>query len=683
VFFDLPKAGVSSVLGFFMMSRFILLSLILFTTTARGEDSALLQKAMDLHLAESTEWKRLLHYRGGIFGSETSQVAGKDFFLGPAGKTDPVSELKATIAGFQKPLSEFPKDQDPDLTLKPTDTELLHPLCRFPARAMFLGKALGVDFFQMIHPHCFHFEDFKKKLDAVSATLVFSSFYLGSPSSTFGHTFLQIRSHRALGTQGERVELLDHGINYAASMTTSNPLLYSLYGMIGAFKGTFTSVPFYFKVREYNDFESRDLWSYDLVLTQPELDMLVAHIWELGFTYYDYFYFTQNCSFHMFTTLEAAAPRLHLTDRLPFYVIPSDTIRKLVEEPGLVSAVHYRPSNRAQFEKRLAQLSSAEKSSLKQIAVDRDFTTYEKQSSAVSLEEKAKVLDASLDYLEFANPHDVAEQENSSVTIVSESSKYKQELLLERAKLGVKSVNLSVEPEDRLRPHVSHGIRRLALAYGFESNEGPSLRLGLRFALHDELDPSPGYPPLAGIEFMHLKTRYEVNSKVFSLDELALFQVLALTPYDSFHHKPSYRVQLAVSKFREEGQCVGNRCYGPELDVAFGFTFSILGRAEHPGLAAYVLPEFQNQISGGFRGSEDHLSLGGRAGFLGELSEYSHLKFEVHPAYFFFSPKPFTLDSSLEWRQNPSLSFGYGLQVESLDSKLKDYDYSAQIYYYF
>ncbi len=230
---------------------------------------------------------------------------------------------------------------------------------------------------------------------------------------------------------------------------------------------------------------------------------------------------------------------------------------------------------------------------------------------------------------------------------------------------------------------MSHGIRRTALNFGSETNRGQSLRLGMRFALHDALDPSPGYPPLAEIEFMHLKTRYEFDHKSFNLDEITLFRVLALSPYDSFHHKPSYRVQLGYSKFRGEGQCKEFRCYGPEFDVAFGLSFTLLGQNEHPALAAFVLPEMQNQISTGFRASAYHLSLGARAGLLGELSEYSHFKLELHPAHFFFSAKSFNFDTTLEWRQNPSLYFGYGLQIQSLESKMKNYDYSAQVFYYF
>lgn len=40
-------------------------------------------------------------------------------------------------------------------------------------------------------------------------------------------------------------------------------------------------MPYYRKVKEYGDFESRDLWEYELNLTPEETRFLVSHIWEM------------------------------------------------------------------------------------------------------------------------------------------------------------------------------------------------------------------------------------------------------------------------------------------------------------------------------------------------------------------------------------------------------------------
>ena len=70
---------------------------------------------------------------------------------------------------------------------------------------------------------CARFEYFVKRLRAESVSLVFSSYYLSSPASAFGHTFLRV--HKA-GNKGDSA-LLDTGIDYSAVVDTPNALLYA------------------------------------------------------------------------------------------------------------------------------------------------------------------------------------------------------------------------------------------------------------------------------------------------------------------------------------------------------------------------------------------------------------------------------------------------------------------------
>ncbi|NIY13482.1 MAG: DUF4105 domain-containing protein, partial [Nitrospinaceae bacterium] len=78
-------------------------------------------------------------------------------------------------------------------------------------------------------------------------------------------------------------------------------------------------------------------WEYELNLTPDQMDYLLRHIWELGEIYFDYYYLQENCSYHMLTTLEAAVPDLHLSDRFFFSVQPADTLKLLTEQRNLIS----------------------------------------------------------------------------------------------------------------------------------------------------------------------------------------------------------------------------------------------------------------------------------------------------------------------------------------------------------
>src|SRR5262249_23045455 len=107
----------------------------------------------------------------------------------------------------------------------------------------------------------------------------------------------------------------------------------------------FSSQPYYTKVQEYNNLESRDLWEYGLTLTPEELDRMVRHLWEMGQGSMAYFFLNRNCSYQMLPILEVARPSLHLSDPFWFKAIPVDTLRAVIDSPGILSTVKRRPSH--------------------------------------------------------------------------------------------------------------------------------------------------------------------------------------------------------------------------------------------------------------------------------------------------------------------------------------------------
>jgi hypothetical protein len=65
------------------------------------------RQARELRLAEQREWHLLLHYRADLLGGSTSEQDDPGFFLSPNGKTDPQTELDATLAGFFSPMNSW------------------------------------------------------------------------------------------------------------------------------------------------------------------------------------------------------------------------------------------------------------------------------------------------------------------------------------------------------------------------------------------------------------------------------------------------------------------------------------------------------------------------------------------------------------------------------------------------
>ena len=509
-----------------------------------GYVDELLVRARIQGLAEDPAWLRLGRWRRKATGW-VSEVDGLRFFRSFRGKTDPLAELASTVRGFFEPV------RDPDE----------HVQCRFPARLQFLSERLGIDPARLPHPGCSKLELFRRQTAARSVTLVFSSYYLNNPVSSFGHTFLRL--DKAEGARaGKGAELLDAGIDYAAHPDTRNPIVYALKGLLGAFPGQFSRMAYYYKVRTYNDAESRDLWEYDLAMTPDEVRMLVSHLWELGQTYFDYWYLDENCSYHILGAIEAAVPRVTLLEHVGAVVIPADTVKALFENPGFVKAVHYRPSIRAQFQARAAGLDGREQELVERLYDDPET----RFPDDLAPERRAAVLDAAVDLVDLRHFRDLA------VNLAPDAAATRHRLLLRRAELRVQSPELRIPVPEERRPDVGHGSLRVG-AGGVGSTRGGYAEVDFRVALHDLGDPPDGYPLVAGVEFLQTRLRFRLEDGKPFVDELWALRITSLNDFGRFDLRPSWRLRAGAVALHDRG-CDG--CLVPEVQGGTGFA-KVLG----------------------------------------------------------------------------------------------------------
>lgn len=502
-------------------------------------------------LWEDPQWLRLLHYYPSFWTrSFEGQPDGPEFYISPDGKFNSESEMMATLKSFFESKERVFLNQLPQT-----------PRCQFPARFRFFAKHIGLKDSDLPKQDCQAFKEWYARLLPKSATLVFSSYYLNNPSSTFGHSLIRLnKTEHSENT--ERHQLLDYGINFAATMRSSNPLIYSFDGFAGFAKGLFTSIPYYYKVREYNDFETRDLWEYDLNLTTDEVETLTEHFWELGSTYFDYFYLTENCSFHMITALEAAAPRLNLTDRLHAWVIPADTVKIVYETEGLVKKVHYRPSLWTQFKTRLELLDQEQKE-------DLDYILGSRETSRSAL-----VLDAAMDFIDYKHGRELLKENKEFLN-------WKQRLLVTRAKLPSYKP-LEVRPRKLTAPHVGHSSLRVGLQH-LNSEHLHLWEPSIRFALHDLADPVQGYPSYAKIEFMHLRFRYTEELGQFLLEKMLLFSIDSFSAMETFQKSISWRAEIGFERFKTD--------FPFFLRGGPGVTWNYIVPPNNPLLTQYLLVE--------------------------------------------------------------------------------------------
>jgi hypothetical protein len=510
-------------------------------------------RARKLKLAYSTQWLRLGHYRRSWTGSVSSQADGQNFFLSPQGKSHPQLELDATIDAFFREL-------EPLDTTHPDNKNVQHPICQFPARLMWLTEQLAIDAARLPAADCSRYTKFVESTKAESVTLVFSSYYLNNPASAFGHTFLRLNKKDATVSEEQR-QLLDYGIEFSADPDTSFAPLYAIKGLAGAFPGTFRRVPYYFKVREYNDYESRDLWEYKLAMTPRQLDMLVAHVWELGSTFFDYWYLSENCSYHLLGLLEAALPERDLLDGTHWPVIPADAIRGVTKEQGLVEKIEFRPSSRTRFHEEIRTFSD------EQLTAVAELGSNPRRSLTLPDRERIAVLDAAQDLVDIKYAKQLARDSRKGT-----GAEVKQVLLERRAEILVPTADVTHEVPWRKMPQLGHDSRRISMGAG-STRDGQWLEVGARLALHDLADATDGYPELSQLEFLPTRARYDFTTERFRLDSLDLVHVVSLSSQNRFDRHISWQFRLG-SQHLEDAGCNTDNCYAARVELGGGTAFS-------------------------------------------------------------------------------------------------------------
>jgi Domain of unknown function (DUF4105) len=547
----------------------------------------LIRKARTQDLAQKRYWHLLVHYKKTIFGSYESQEDGPEFFNSTFGKTNPEAELIATLRNFFKPIENLKPGQE-------------HPQCNFPARYKWLKAQLAFDPARLPEQRCERLDGWLKDLNPERITVVFASHYMNNPASMFGHTFLRIDKKR----EGPEQKLLDYGVNYAAVTGSSNAFGYVFKGTFGGFRGYFSLFPYYVKVQEYSNLESRDLWEYELNFTDDQMNYLLLHLWELGGNYFDYYYFQENCSYHILSLLEVADPDLHLTDQFIFQVIPADTIKALIPYNGLIAKEVYRPSLLSQMNDKRIRMSEKESGIFDRL-INHPSATEEEAYRGLSVTEMALVLDAYLDYAQYKN----MQKERTAATIDPTTRR----ILLERSQLDYRQDDQSESTRFSTPPELGHGSARIGLGMGRNGNELFE-EVSIRPAYHDLLAKDTGYGKDSQILFLDLIARHYNKSEKTKIDSLKLIDIVSLTPYDPLFNKKSWRLNIGVDTIKDL------KCgYCNSFKVDYG-----IGMAYQPGFFSpflfYSLIDLQMELSNDL---DRRYRLGG-GGTIGGLIDLTH-----------------------------------------------------------
>lgn len=479
------------------------------TTPYRDE---LKESAAKLRLPDDRYWHVLLHYKRGLFGTE-SLVDDPKFFLSPDGRNDPSSELGAAIDGL------FADGEE----------EQAIPRCRFPARYDWLVRRLSVDLARLPEVSCPILEEQRDRVDAKSASLIFASGHMNSPASMFGHTFLRFDS-------SYESPLLSYAVNYAARIDRNdNGLVYAAKGIFGLYPGYFSILPYYEKVKEYGNMDQRDLWEYRLNFTEEEVQRMVLHVLELQGIYSDYFFFKENCSYDLLFVLEIGAPAARLTDRFRLFTIPIDTV-KAVRAEGLISEPVFRSSQAGKIRHIASSLGDEDIARARSV-LDNTVAPEKILAADIPDTEKERILDLASEtvQLRYAKGEYTKEEYRKRFLTV----------LSARSTIPASESALTAVPAPE-PPESGHESSRVALAVGVR--EGDSfLEVSGRPAYHDLLDADPGFSPGSQIEFFRAAVRYYPDTGRIRLQEWDLVHILSLAGRNDFFRPVSWKFRTGFA----------------------------------------------------------------------------------------------------------------------------------------
>jgi hypothetical protein len=546
-----------------------------------------LTAARDARLADDPAWADLLQYEPyPITGHLRSLADDKGFFNAPDGARNPTAELDATLARLFEPARPEAPDE--------------HPQCRFPARHHWLRQRLALSPMQLPEQPCPRLEKWAAEINPAGVTLVFPSAYVNSPASMFGHTLLRIDTPE----QTEATRLLAYTINYAAKADATDGFTFALKGLTGLYPGALSSSPYYAKVREYSDMESRDVWEYRLNLTPAETRQLLRHAWEIGATRFDYWFFDENCSYMILRLLDVARPGLRVAKQFYWTAIPVDTVKGVVAMPDLVTDIRFRPSTGTELAHRASRLAPT--------SLDAAIAVADGRRTPHSLGTDTQAIEQ----LEFAD---------RLVSLRGHAGKLDQDEALARLK-AIQIIRSQLPTIDTgaipvpPRPENGHASGRAGLATGRLDGTN-ALFLDLRPAYHDLLDAETGYARGAQIRFLDLGASQR-EGQGWRLDRFLPVDIVSVAPRLSWTQPLSWKV-----RFGWERTLGARRATGPMVAGGPGAAW------EWKGLLGYVFLE--NQLLG-HGDLQKHWAIGSGplAGLLWDVGAGSRLQLEAGRQWF-------------------------------------------------
>jgi len=539
---------------FFFILRIILVLTIGVPIVSEASDNkfntdGLIELAKKLKLSQQPVWHKLIHYEEHALGKHqfVSAIHDEGFFNAIDGATNPAAELESTIRGLTQPPKMVGDDE--------------HTQCKFPARFHWLRKSLNISPESIPFVNCPKFHDWTLQNSITSVSIVYASGFLGNPASYYGHILLKLNSKKV----NRHARLFDPSINYGAIVPSGeNPFTYIFKGIFGGYDGRFSQADYYYHNHNYGELELRNLWEYEVNLTQTEIDLVVAHAWEVLGKQYKYYFFRKNCAYRLAEMLEII-DGVNIIPKNPFFTLPRALLQNIAQSKvhgkPLVRNVTFRASREARFYDKFNALIKSEKSVVKG-ALDKIKPIGSSQYAALPSNSKTNVVEALIDYYQFSK--------TAKWLPEKEADENYHAMIKERFKLPVSS-NKKL-PSTNQPPH--SGRKSSNIRVGFSSNNllGDGLSLFLRPAYYDVLDATSGQVKNSALSMGELKLFFQSgNAYINYLNLLKIESINSSYSKPSVDIGPAWNIKLGIEQ--NDLSCLS--CLVTRLEGDYGYTTNV------------------------------------------------------------------------------------------------------------
>lgn len=515
-----------------------------------------IERAAQQKLAQDIIWLRLMY----ADKQGQSEVSYAGYFLSPNGQVDLKQELQANIQALFQPAA-------PNQSLR----------CRFPARSQWLMQQLHISEQQLPVVTCPELDDWIGQIKPYKATLIYATDFMGNPSSMFGHTLLRLDPQ-----DQKQLNLVSYAVNYAATATEGEGWSFAWNGLTGQYPGEYSLMPYYRKVKEYGDLESRDLWEYELSLTPDETRFLVQHIWEMKHVSFPYYFVSDNCAYRLLGLIDLVRPALNLKQQFKVAAIPVETM-KAIERQGLVKETIYRPALETQLLSQARQHGKSLAKVAHQVAFAEPIEM-SRQMEAYQDLDKAKILEMAYDdlYLQLIG---------HKVEPVFAQPRLRQ-LLSMRSEIDLEKQRQQPQ-RPKVDPTQAHDARHFSVNIG-EVQGGNFVELGHRQAYHDLIDPQGGFR--TGTQLLFWDGSIQYRDDKLKLEHFDFLNVNSYNPMTPFKMPLSWGFNLGWKQeaLDQNGQFSEQEQHGiANLQVQMGYSYA------NPAREHLCYMQLQNHIQAG------------------------------------------------------------------------------------